>query len=463
MQIRGTVPSDQVNERTLGAWLEANTETAQQQIERGLVPPLADAINDGVRWKPEPYPPGQESFDLPTDVFRRGWGDCDDLGPWWAGELRASGVDPDAKAIVYKSAPTRWHVVVERSDGTIEDPSRWAGMGGAPILSGIPKTRPLSRSKNPTLAVGNAGRGLRRARLDVPLVGGNGVAVSCIGETDIDAIVGALQSTAALAFWGAADDVLARLSQCSSIMRSGVVGALLGDDMPPTLEDWERGHPSCPPGQDWSYRGGRFVCQPTSPILGAATASVDLGTLADIASTFIPGLGLAKLAEPMAQQFLKGATITASTRQQTSGAGPTRSKRPQQQKGTAPRGTGRGGRQQPQDPSEYGDPSQQYGGYGDPSQYGGYDMYGMQPGYGYPQQQGQFPSWDPYGYYTMMAMYGGGYGATSPQFGATPYTAYPAAGAIPYGAPYGGYGYGVQPGYSPQQYSYPAAGLTPVY
>lgn len=131
MRIRLGIPDeldDRERKEALDAALEAVTLCAESQVRRGTVPPAARAIKAGkVRWKPEP--PGDEHFDLPGTVLGRGWGDCDDLAPWHAGTLRATGTDPQARAIVKKSGPTRWHAVVRRGDGSIDDPSKHAGMG----------------------------------------------------------------------------------------------------------------------------------------------------------------------------------------------------------------------------------------------------------------------------------------------------------------------------------------------
>ena len=126
MRIRLTIPPDLVSPATLGVALEASTRVAQAELARGRAPSIAEGIRRGVRWRPEP--PGDESFDLPSDVMARGWGDCDDLAPWRAADLRLSGEDPRARAIAIPSGPRRWHAIVERSNGEREDPSRWAGM-----------------------------------------------------------------------------------------------------------------------------------------------------------------------------------------------------------------------------------------------------------------------------------------------------------------------------------------------
>src|SRR5208337_2966832 len=168
MRIRLTVPKEHVDEDTLGKALEASTAVAQRQVASGTVPPLQDAIDAGqVKWTPEPKDQGFEGFDLPEDVMARGWGDCDDLAAWWAAELRESGDDPDAAPIVYQSKPSRWHAVVQRGDGSIDDPSRWAGMGkpGGPLPVTAPKSDVSCVGFKKTLS------GATRARWDVPLVG----------------------------------------------------------------------------------------------------------------------------------------------------------------------------------------------------------------------------------------------------------------------------------------------------
>lgn len=128
MRIRLAIPDHLVTPEGLEAALEATSLANEQAILRGEVPGITDAIKKGVRWKPEPYLDG-EHFDLAHQVVNRNWGDCDDLAPWLAGQLRATGQDEGARARVYKTGPKRWHVVTELSDGTILDPSKWAGMG----------------------------------------------------------------------------------------------------------------------------------------------------------------------------------------------------------------------------------------------------------------------------------------------------------------------------------------------
>lgn len=159
MRIRLAVPDvldDLERKDALDAALESVTRSNVGLLRRGIVPTAAAAIKAGkVRWAPEP--PGDEHFDLPTTVLKRGAGDCDDLAPWHCAALRASGTDPGARAIVRKSGPNRWHAIVQRSDGSIEDPSRAAGMGhsvsGPGGGAGAPIHTPMSADPRLVLAL----------------------------------------------------------------------------------------------------------------------------------------------------------------------------------------------------------------------------------------------------------------------------------------------------------------------
>jgi len=134
MRIAVAVPEPHVSAPVLNAALEGVTRLDEALIQEGSVPQFRQAVDD-VRWKPEP--PGGEHFDHAAIVHGRGWGDCDDLAPWHAASLRVTGEDPAATAIVKKSGPKRWHCVVRRSDGSIDDPSIEAGMPGPGAVVGI--------------------------------------------------------------------------------------------------------------------------------------------------------------------------------------------------------------------------------------------------------------------------------------------------------------------------------------
>lgn len=133
MRIRLAVPDRHLNEHVLNAALEATTRANEAILRAGEAPSIQDAIRAGVRWRPERFTDG-EHFDLASTAAVRGWGDCDDLAPWRAAERRIAG-DTNAKAIVRKSGPKRYHAIVLTGDGQIEDPSRWAGMGTS--VSGV--------------------------------------------------------------------------------------------------------------------------------------------------------------------------------------------------------------------------------------------------------------------------------------------------------------------------------------
>ncbi len=87
--------------------------------------------SSGVRYKPEPR--GRERWLTPSVVMLKGHGDCEDLAAWRAAELRVTGIDPSARAIVVRTGDKRWHAVVQREDedgyyDEFEDPSAALGM-----------------------------------------------------------------------------------------------------------------------------------------------------------------------------------------------------------------------------------------------------------------------------------------------------------------------------------------------
>ena len=104
------------------------------------LPPLYDA---DVVFKREPWRKGIEEFADALTVFRRGWGDCDDLCPYRVAELQERGCkrwglprDPKAGFRLYwrydeRGRPRLYHVQVRHGNGFIEDPSRYLGMPGA--------------------------------------------------------------------------------------------------------------------------------------------------------------------------------------------------------------------------------------------------------------------------------------------------------------------------------------------
>jgi hypothetical protein len=134
MRIQVAIPEAHVSKPILDAALEGVTRLNERLIRSGVVPPF-DEVKTGIRWKPEP--PGAEHFDHAAMVLDRGWGDCDDLGPYKAASDRVTGRDPKAKAVVRRSGPKRWHSYVEHSDGSSSDPSKECGMPGPASVVGI--------------------------------------------------------------------------------------------------------------------------------------------------------------------------------------------------------------------------------------------------------------------------------------------------------------------------------------
>ena len=175
MRINVAIPEEHVDAPVLDAALEAVTRLNESMLARNEIPTFDKALQYGVKWRPEPA--GDEHFDHGQRVLQRRWGDCDDLAPLHAASLRHTGEDPEATAIVKRSGPKRWHAVVQRSDGTIDDPSQRAGMGPgiAPGVHGawVPPMLP------PSAVVGGAFivrpqiamrpmRGMIQARADLP-------------------------------------------------------------------------------------------------------------------------------------------------------------------------------------------------------------------------------------------------------------------------------------------------------
>lgn len=135
MRVKVAIPEEHVSKPVLDAALESVTVLNEQMLANNEVPTFERSLRkDGIQWRPEP--PGDEHFDSADRVLRRKMGDCDDLAPWHAASLRHTGEDPGARAVVRRSGPKRWHAVVQRSDGSIDDPSARAGMG--PGVSPMP-------------------------------------------------------------------------------------------------------------------------------------------------------------------------------------------------------------------------------------------------------------------------------------------------------------------------------------
>jgi hypothetical protein len=175
MRVNVAIPEAHVKAPVLDAALESVTRLNEQLLAEGH-PTFDRAVIRGVKWRPEP--PGAEHFDHLATVNRRGWGDCDDLAPYHAASLRHTGEDEGATAVVKRSGPKSWHAVVQRSDGSIDDPSARAGMGpgirhgvrGAvlPLMYPPPSSAVVgSYIIRPQIAIRPV-RGAAQARVDIP-------------------------------------------------------------------------------------------------------------------------------------------------------------------------------------------------------------------------------------------------------------------------------------------------------
>lgn len=101
--------------------IEGLTRGNELMLRLAEFPPIYES---GVRYRKE----AEDTWRHADDVLCSGWGDCEDLAAWRAAELRVSGEDPDARVLVYRSGPRRFHAVVAMGDGRIEDPSLLLGM-----------------------------------------------------------------------------------------------------------------------------------------------------------------------------------------------------------------------------------------------------------------------------------------------------------------------------------------------
>lgn len=123
-------------QRDINFALALATVIAEREIRESRKPGrrrIPSLYKSHVRYKRDvceaPHVPGAcERFLSPSQVLRAGFGDCDDLAPWRAAELRVQG-DTTAKAEAIPSPGVGWHVIVTRGDGRTEDPSRKLGMG----------------------------------------------------------------------------------------------------------------------------------------------------------------------------------------------------------------------------------------------------------------------------------------------------------------------------------------------
>lgn len=102
----------------LNTLLAACQRVAAIDMRAHRLPPL---YRSGVRYQREARV-GElgERWQLPSQTYRAGVGDCEDLALWRACEV-------GGRAVVVRRG-TIWHAIVICPDGRVEDPSRKLGM-----------------------------------------------------------------------------------------------------------------------------------------------------------------------------------------------------------------------------------------------------------------------------------------------------------------------------------------------
>jgi len=324
MRINVAVPEANVTAPVLNAALESVTRLNESMLEKGQVPTFAEAVKGGgIKWQPEP--PGQEHFDHAARVIGRGWGDCDDLAPWHAASLRATGADPGAQAVARRSGPHRWHAVVKRSDGSIDDPSKAAGMGQhRGIIGGV---LPLMYGQTavvggvvgayimkPEIAVRPV-RGQYQARADLPWYWGDHLMADKATPTDYAMTALHSAPTAATALTGAIDGVreLAHANGCgrrSDLRRLGALSDYIaGVPYEAIAEVWGDDTAAHAQMVGWGFlkKLGKIV----SPIANLARGAIK----------FVPGIGpVADTALNTAENIYNRARAASQAAQRARGA-----------------------------------------------------------------------------------------------------------------------------------------------
>ena len=110
------------SKEALDILLEGLVELNVAFLQRNPRTPLL--YDAGVRYKKER--PGRERWLRIPQLYKKGVGDCEDLGAALAGEYRFAGAD--AVAFSKRTGEKTFHTLVA-VDGRIEDPSRVLGMG----------------------------------------------------------------------------------------------------------------------------------------------------------------------------------------------------------------------------------------------------------------------------------------------------------------------------------------------
>lgn len=109
------------NAKALQAASQGLVALGRLYLAEGNLPPLYDS---GVLYHAEPR--GRERWLSADQVFHLGRGDCEDLTNYRVAELQLRG--EFAKSKIIKTGRRKFHALVQRGDGSYEDPSIRLGM-----------------------------------------------------------------------------------------------------------------------------------------------------------------------------------------------------------------------------------------------------------------------------------------------------------------------------------------------
>jgi hypothetical protein len=133
----------------LGLSLTGYVDLYQAARDGFPYPPLYSS--SGVRYKREP--PGSEVWQIPQASFASLDADCEDLCAGWRVPLLWLYGETAAMPYVRRINPRLRHILVERADGTIEDPSLILGMHDRSDKSEGPAALRLVKPLMPTPSV----------------------------------------------------------------------------------------------------------------------------------------------------------------------------------------------------------------------------------------------------------------------------------------------------------------------
>lgn len=161
------------------------TRPNERLMARGGYPPL---YSTRVRYREEPA--GADDWKTADRVLEDGIADCEDACGYRAAELRRAG-DRYARVRVIRIDNLRFHALVQRGDGQMEDPSR--------VLI-AKEANAMSSAMKPTISLTESGQHCIGS-ICVPLAGGRTIEVHELGFDPWSALTAALEKV-----WGVVSD-----------------------------------------------------------------------------------------------------------------------------------------------------------------------------------------------------------------------------------------------------------------